>query len=51
MAKRKKKAGDLTTEEALKRLFPQKVVEEAKKESEKTPSKKPQSPITKEDTP
>ena len=51
MAKPKKQAGDLTTEEALRKLFPKKVVEEAKKEAEKAASKKPKLPITKEDTP
>jgi hypothetical protein len=35
MPKRKKRADELTTEEAMKKLFPKEAREEAKKESEK----------------
>jgi hypothetical protein len=35
MGRPRKKAPDLTTEEALKRLFPKRVVTRAKKEAEK----------------
>ena len=40
MARPRKKARDLTTEEAMKKLFPKKVVEKAKKEAE-TEERKP----------
>jgi hypothetical protein len=41
MARPRKKARDLTTEEAMRRLFPSKVLKEAKKEIEKTQAPKP----------
>lgn len=34
MPRRKKKASELTTEEAMKKMFPKKAREEAKKEAE-----------------
>ncbi|MBI4329376.1 MAG: hypothetical protein HY685_05890 [Chloroflexi bacterium] len=45
MARKKKPAKDLTTEEALKRLFPKRVIEKAKevaheKDSPKHPSRR-----------
>jgi hypothetical protein len=44
MGRPRKKAVDLTTEEALQKLFPKKVLDEVKKEAKKTgepnPSKK-----------
>lgn len=36
MPRRKKRADELTTEEAMKRLFPKKVREEAKETAEKS---------------
>lgn len=36
MPRRKKRADELTTEEAMKRLFPQKVREDAKETAEKS---------------
>ena len=36
MGRPRKKAADLTTEEAIQKLFPKKVLDEAKKEAEKT---------------
>jgi hypothetical protein len=42
MPRRKKSAGELTTEEAIRKMFPKKAREEAKKtaqESQKKPSK------------
>lgn len=36
MPRRKKRADELTTEEAMKRLFPKKVRDEAKKVAEKS---------------
>jgi hypothetical protein len=39
MARPRKKARDLTTEEALRKLFPKKVVDKAKKEAETEPRK------------
>jgi hypothetical protein len=39
MGRPRKKAPDLTTEEALRRLFPKKAVDEAKKEAEKSERK------------
>lgn len=43
MAK-KKKAEELTTEEAMRRLFPKKVRDELAKEAEKARSKSPKKP-------
>jgi len=40
MARPRKKASDLTTEEALRKLFPKKVVDKAKEETE-TMQRKP----------
>ncbi len=39
MPRRKKRAQELTTEEAMKRLFPKKVRDEAKQTAEKARSK------------
>jgi hypothetical protein len=41
MGRPRKKAADLTTEEALRKLFPKKVLDEAKKEATKTEGRKP----------
>jgi hypothetical protein len=41
MGRPRKKAADLTTDEAIRKLFPKKVVDEAKKEAEKTQGQKP----------
>jgi hypothetical protein len=50
MARPRKKAAELTTEQAIGRLFPRRVVTRAKKEAEKSgkPSKKA---TNKDDTP
>ena len=40
MPRRKKSAQELTTEEAMKRLFPKKVRDEAKETAEKSPQEK-----------
>lgn len=39
MARPRKKASDLTTEEALAKMFPKKVITRAKKEAEKADEK------------
>ena len=41
MGRPRKKPADLTTEEAIRKLFPKKVVDEAKREAEKTKGSKP----------
>jgi hypothetical protein len=41
MGRPRKKPPDLTTEEALRKLFPKKVLDEAKKEAEKTQKRNP----------
>jgi hypothetical protein len=41
MGRPRKKAPELTTEEALRKLFPKKVLDEAKKEAKKTQGQKP----------
>jgi hypothetical protein len=40
MARPRKKAGDMTTEEAMKRLFPKKVIDAAKAEIEASKEKR-----------
>jgi len=44
MGRPRKKAQDLTTEEAMRRLFPPKVIREAKKEVARADEKKPRKP-------
>lgn len=46
MGRPRKKAADLTTEEAMRKLFPKRALNRAKKEAEKEPRK----PRTKDDT-
>jgi hypothetical protein len=44
MARPRKKARDLTTEEALRKLFPKKVVDKAKKDAGKETETEPRNP-------
>jgi hypothetical protein len=41
MGRPRKKAPELTTEEAMRKLFPKKVVDKAKREAEKSEKKPP----------
>jgi hypothetical protein len=48
VARPRKKAGDLTTDEALRKLFPKPVRDQAKKEAKDAEKKKPRNPSTQE---
>lgn len=50
MARPRKKAAELTTEQAMKKLFPRRVVTAAKKEAGEAPNPSKQA-TTKDDTP